>query len=783
MTAPGRALYFTIAALMTLGSLLAPVGSAAAETASPSPPVQWPPGVVVEAILQLRLAPDGPGQVAVTLDCHGLPSGPVAWTPSAASGALGAQLPTDLRLTDPLGNEVAVAAAGGGNVEAELPWGGDWTLGYSLPATGLSGSGLGLVVRPADLVLLPGPATEVGLAAAASSAAMSLVKVSVSGPEGWWVGTGAPEVAARGLPSPWLGLLSFQVAPAAPPELAALAVGGATVRVYGSEELAADEPALAAVASACDAYLERFSPPGPGEAHVFLGPAAGRPTAAAAQAMDSIWLLQASSAAGAASLGPADLAFIATGLWPLARHGLLLGAGLGGEADLAIELWEQSRAYADLAAGAASADSDPTRAWPSPVAEAPLVMAYFLAAAEGGSPEALLERALGGLFSPATLAGDLAVAGRLPELPESILALADPDTDGDGLPDRLDPEPAVKGVSVVVGGLVVRWDVAPAFLDGRIFVPLRFLAERLGAAVAWDETARRALVERVGRQTVFPTDCPWYIAGGSIVYTGTATRVIGGRTLIPLRFAAMALDVFVDWDQATLTALADPYRPYPPSPDALVGGTGSAVPPPGGGDLVAYLTFDDGPNPEMTPRVLDVLAEKGAPATFFVIGFMAQRWPDILRRIVAGGHALGNHTYSHNLTKDSPGWVYRSPEAYLEELAACGAAVSTATGFEPRATRPPGGSYPYLTQDFMDALTAAGYSTYDWDISAADSASPRPTAAQIVARIAGAASGRPHRLIVLMHDGGGDHETTLAALPAVIDALRALGYSFAVLTG
>jgi len=199
---------------------------------------------------------------------------------------------------------------------------------------------------------------------------------------------------------------------------------------------------------------------------------------------------------------------------------------------------------------------------------------------------------------------------------------------------------------------------------------------------------------------------------------------------------------------------------------------------------VAYLTFDDGPNPEMTPRILAVLAEKRAPATFFVIGYLAARYPDLLRRMVAEGHALGNHTYSHDLTKSSPSWVYRSPEAYLGELDAADEAIAAATGLHPVVTRPPGGSYPYLTQEFRDAMAGKGYLTYDWDISAADSAVPRPTAEQILARIRARAEDRGRTsLVILMHDGGDDHETTLGALPLVIDLLRLEGYRLDTLTG
>ena len=80
------------------------------------------------------------------------------------------------------------------------------------------------------------------------------------------------------------------------------------------------------------------------------------------------------------------------------------------------------------------------------------------------------------------------------------------------------------------------------------------------------------------------------------------------------------------------------------------------------GTEAIYLTFDDGPHPEYTPRVLDVLAEYHAQATFFVVGQQCERYPDLVRRISAEGHAIGNHTYSHVKARDV------SSSNYIDEV-------------------------------------------------------------------------------------------------------------------
>lgn len=98
-----------------------------------------------------------------------------------------------------------------------------------------------------------------------------------------------------------------------------------------------------------------------------------------------------------------------------------------------------------------------------------------------------------------------------------------------------------------------------------------------------------------------------------------------------------------------------------------------------------YLTFDDGPDPEWTPRVLDVLWQAGAEATFFAIGQQVQRAPELIRRVHTAGHAIGNHTYSHR----HPWFMTsRTARAQVRDGAK---ALSDVLGVAPRFYRPPHG--------------------------------------------------------------------------------------------
>jgi cellulose synthase/poly-beta-1,6-N-acetylglucosamine synthase-like glycosyltransferase/peptidoglycan/xylan/chitin deacetylase (PgdA/CDA1 family) len=189
------------------------------------------------------------------------------------------------------------------------------------------------------------------------------------------------------------------------------------------------------------------------------------------------------------------------------------------------------------------------------------------------------------------------------------------------------------------------------------------------------------------------------------------------------------------------------------------------------------LTFDDGPDPDWTPRILDMLREKHVPATFFVVGENALAHPGLLNRIVDEGHELGNHSYTHpNFSSLSDG------EAHLE-MNATERLVEAYTGRGMRLFRAPyfGDAEPTTGDELQPALIAqqSGYLNVGLHVDSEDWQQPGVDA--IVANAVNAVmAGNEERSgqIVLLHDGGGDRAQTLAALPRIIDALRARGFRF-----
>jgi cellulose synthase/poly-beta-1,6-N-acetylglucosamine synthase-like glycosyltransferase/peptidoglycan/xylan/chitin deacetylase (PgdA/CDA1 family)/spore germination protein YaaH len=180
------------------------------------------------------------------------------------------------------------------------------------------------------------------------------------------------------------------------------------------------------------------------------------------------------------------------------------------------------------------------------------------------------------------------------------------------------------------------------------------------------------------------------------------------------------------------------------------------------------LTFDDGPDPAWTPRILEILKEKNARATFFVLGSQVQQYPDLLERIASEGHEVGNHTYTHqNL-------AVASDEQIDLELNATTRLIEAVTGHSTAYFRPPYNSDGTPCQPGeMRALRVArdlGYLTVTQSIDPDDW--ERPGADAILARVK---DQRPGGSVILLHDAGGDRSQTVAALPRIIDYLRARG--------
>jgi peptidoglycan/xylan/chitin deacetylase (PgdA/CDA1 family) len=192
---------------------------------------------------------------------------------------------------------------------------------------------------------------------------------------------------------------------------------------------------------------------------------------------------------------------------------------------------------------------------------------------------------------------------------------------------------------------------------------------------------------------------------------------------------------------------------------------------------LAALTFDDGPDPELTPRILEVLAEHGVQATFNVMGWNALRHPDLVRAVVAAGHELGNHTWTHQ------DLAFQSALQTRRQLERGREAIERTAGVRPRFFRPPRGN---LTGSAIEAAAELGYDVLLWSVTRGGAGVGTP--ASVAGHLAGTVAPGD---VVALHDGigrgtfrprgSGAHElrarrlVELQALPAAIERMLGRG--------
>lgn len=178
------------------------------------------------------------------------------------------------------------------------------------------------------------------------------------------------------------------------------------------------------------------------------------------------------------------------------------------------------------------------------------------------------------------------------------------------------------------------------------------------------------------------------------------------------------------------------------------------------------ITYDDGPHPQNTPRLLDMLKQRGIRATFFIVGDRTkQDFPRIAQRIHAEGHEIGNHTWSHKHYFDV------SPEhIVIRELELGEKAIEEVTGVKPTIMRPPGERIRHDQTDMI--YDRFGYRDIRWSVDPGDALVPTPSAGTIAARILA----QVHKgAIILSHDL---KKPTVDAMPVVLDQLLARGFKF-----
>ncbi len=176
------------------------------------------------------------------------------------------------------------------------------------------------------------------------------------------------------------------------------------------------------------------------------------------------------------------------------------------------------------------------------------------------------------------------------------------------------------------------------------------------------------------------------------------------------------------------------------------------------------LTFDDGPHPTLTPRILNILAQYNIPATFFMVGKNVRNYPEAARAVIEAGHEVGNHTFSH------PHISNLGEKAIFDEIGRCEDALEELCEYRPHLLRTPQGA---LTPSLEKCLKEDDYILILWSLDTRDW-EHKSTAHLVKTVLENVQAGD----IILMHDFIGHNSKTPEALEKIIPALLAEGYEF-----
>jgi peptidoglycan-N-acetylglucosamine deacetylase len=175
-----------------------------------------------------------------------------------------------------------------------------------------------------------------------------------------------------------------------------------------------------------------------------------------------------------------------------------------------------------------------------------------------------------------------------------------------------------------------------------------------------------------------------------------------------------------------------------------------------------YLTFDDSPRPIFTEKILEILKTHQVKASFFSIGKNIESHPDIFRKIVAEGHSVGNHTYSHNIK-----FTIQNPQKVAEDIQLCQEIIEKETGLKPTIFRPPFGiTHPSIAK----GINKSGLISIGWSVRSLDTVIEDKN--KLIERVV---KKTKNGSIILLHDNG---KCTIDALSEIIVQLKKKGFGF-----
>ncbi len=298
--------------------------------------------------------------------------------------------------------------------------------------------------------------------------------------------------------------------------------------------------------------------------------------------------------------------------------------------------------------------------------------------------------------------------------------------------------------------------------EGHLYVPALFF-KQTGAYVDWNEKYQSVVFQLQNKMVAFPVGKNYYDLFNKETNTWTShplklTAVkVNKKPFMPLVTVAKQLGMDVTYDAATKRTYVATNNYV--EPNLFMHGDRTQK-------LVA-LTFDDGPDPYYTPTILDILKDKNAPATFFMMGKNIAKYPEQVKRMVKEGHAIGNHSYNH------PDFTKQWTAKVVDEIQSTQHELLKVVGKKPDIIRPP---YGALTKADTRLLNQLGLRNIFWSVDTLDWKGKTSDEIMEIVRRQIFPGG-----IILQHNfeaKKGELNGSIEALPKIIDELREQGYTF-----
>lgn len=199
-----------------------------------------------------------------------------------------------------------------------------------------------------------------------------------------------------------------------------------------------------------------------------------------------------------------------------------------------------------------------------------------------------------------------------------------------------------------------------------------------------------------------------------------------------------------------------------------------------GQEKVVYLTFDDGPSTKVTPQLLKILDNYNVKASFFLVGRNAAMHPDLVKEQLAKGHAICNHTYSHNYSS-----LYSGTNNFITDVKKCDNSLKNIIGKDTnKIIRFPGGGFYKKRAAYREVAKSQGFKSIDWNVETGDARANHVPVDKLLSNLKEDMSICPksqkNNIVVLMHDIP-SKQTTADALPKVIEYFKSQGYVFKTL--